>query len=477
VAGCAVAVRHGLYPTTATITLRDAVSVYGSCRFGDEPDRHYRTVVSASPPPGAPAIDATSINSVTGLTGMLVIGKDETAPGEASVGMRVSASKGLTLAAVTLAAGRGGDGMAGASTAGQAGGNGGTPACQDCVGSAGEVCPAAGRPTLAGTGGKGRDRFEFSVSGCFTDCACSPLPSRSTQAELNGKDSGNAKGGHNGGTGSVGWQCNPNSGVNPGNGASGTPGQLGDCSPAGGKQSTEITGLSQFSKGRWIPSHGGQGGSGGDGSGGGGGGAGGYGLIFKAGMSGPDRYSGTQGGGGGGGGCGGVGGAGGQQGGASIPLVLINANIAHLSASASLVPGPGGHGGPGGLGGAGGPGGAGGTAWPVSQATIKGGYFGDIDMVLPSLGGTGGDGGPGGAGAGGAGGNGGPSFGIALVGDSPDPGHEGIYAGLPGTPGARGAGGVNPVAKDNVNSQCRSADGEDGLAGGGAAVVPFQEGS
>ena len=42
VADCAVAVRHGLYPTTQTIVMHDAVSVHGSCRFGDEPDYHYR---------------------------------------------------------------------------------------------------------------------------------------------------------------------------------------------------------------------------------------------------------------------------------------------------------------------------------------------------------------------------------------------------------------------------------------------------
>ena len=45
--GCGVLVRHGLYPTSATIQLRDAVSVYGSCVFDGETDRKYRTVVQA----------------------------------------------------------------------------------------------------------------------------------------------------------------------------------------------------------------------------------------------------------------------------------------------------------------------------------------------------------------------------------------------------------------------------------------------
>ena len=45
--GCGVLVRHGLYQTSATIQLRDAVSVYGSCVFDGEADNKYRTVVQA----------------------------------------------------------------------------------------------------------------------------------------------------------------------------------------------------------------------------------------------------------------------------------------------------------------------------------------------------------------------------------------------------------------------------------------------
>ncbi|MET0961681.1 MAG: hypothetical protein ABWY05_02530 [Noviherbaspirillum sp.] len=114
VSGCAVAVRHGLYPTSATIRLRDAVSVHGSCRFGAELECHYRTVIAAAPPAGEPAIDAAGISSATELSGIVVLGKDETAPGEASIAMRISASRGLVLAALMLSSGRGGDGAPGA---------------------------------------------------------------------------------------------------------------------------------------------------------------------------------------------------------------------------------------------------------------------------------------------------------------------------------------------------------------------------
>jgi hypothetical protein len=96
---------------------------------------------------------------------------------------------------------------------------------------------------------------------------------------------------------------------------------------------------------------------------------------------------------------------------------------------------------------------------------------------MPGAGASGGNGGAGGASAGGAGGNGGPSFGVALLGNTPDPGPTGTYAGTPGAPGKHGDGQANPVAPGNVNSQCRSADGQDGLPGIAAPLVRYVEAS
>ena len=108
--GCAVFVRHGLYATRATIKLRDGISVHGSCRFDGEADRRYRTVINAAPTPGTPAVGADGVNSPTLLDGIVVIGKDETAGGSASIAVAVSNSKGLTLTRTVIVAGRGGDG-------------------------------------------------------------------------------------------------------------------------------------------------------------------------------------------------------------------------------------------------------------------------------------------------------------------------------------------------------------------------------
>jgi hypothetical protein len=96
---------------------------------------------------------------------------------------------------------------------------------------------------------------------------------------------------------------------------------------------------------------------------------------------------------------------------------------------------------------------------------------------MPGAGGGGGNGGPGGAGAGGAGGSGGPSFGIALVGNSPDPAHDGIYAGTAGAGGRQGAGNANPSLAGNPNSQCRRVDGQDGLPGASASASRYIEGT
>ena len=477
-AGCAVAVRHGIYLTTESITLRDAVNVHGSCLFGDEPDMPYRTVIDAAPPAGMPAIDATGIGSATVVSGLLVLGKDETAPGEASVAMRVRASKGLTLQLVTLSAGRGGDGAPGSSAKGGAGGDGGSPAgwSPSDYGAGGLACPS--RPDAGrGKGGTGREAVRFTTDSCpLIDCKCWPIPSALPASELTGQDSGAAKGGGKGGDGDFGGSCTGRVrpfDPTPGNGGMGLNGQVGDCSQAGGQRASGPNDTGNIIAGRWTGTISRQGGDGGTGSGGGGGGGGGYGAYISFAPP-PTLFYGFPGGGGGGGGCGGPGGGGGQQGGASISLILADSSIGNLASGANIIAGPGGAGGAGGSGGLGGPGGAGGLPYNGQQVSRS---FPLGPVLLPGFGGMGARGGAGGAGAGGAAGNGGPSIGIALIGNSADPGQDGIHAGQAGVPGKGGSGMTNPIEPGSANSQCRSADGADGLPGTAVATARFQEGS
>jgi hypothetical protein len=42
-------------------------------------------------------------------------------------------------------------------------------------------------------------------------------------------------------------------------------------------------------------------------------------------------------------------------------------------------------------------------------------------------------------------------------------------------PGVRGIGAANPAKANNLNSQCRASDGEDGLAGSASATLPIKE--
>ncbi|MBK4737515.1 hypothetical protein [Noviherbaspirillum pedocola] len=467
--GCAVAVRYGLYDSSETIALVDGVSVYGSCRFGDEPDLHYRTVIAAKPAAGEAAIAAANLGTTTVLSNIVVLGKNETTPGEASVGMLVRSSRGLSLSGVTLAAGRGGDGAAGSTVSADPGGNGTQPGPNaNAGGEGGASCPGKPQP-WPGSGGPGRELNFPEIQTCTFDCDCSPAPARQAPDFYAGRDSGAAHGGSGGGIGGAGLQCNPHAATDPGGGPAGAPGELGDCGMLPGTPSTATVGLAKFNAGRWVASRGNPGGEGGSGSGGGGGGAGGYAVQHKF-LGDTFRYHGLP-GGGGGGGCGGPGGQGGQQGGASIALVLINAGMAELSDTANLIPGPGGQGGTGGTGAPGGPGGKGASGAITTQIHFQAGSF---QVAAPAFGGQGGDGGPGGAGAGGAGGNGGPSMAIAAVGAVPDPGNFFRYSTLPGSAGRRGSGINNPAVAGSANSQCRSADGQDGLGGAGDAVVRFE---
>jgi hypothetical protein len=468
---CVVLVRHGLYNKTAsTIALKNGVNVYGGCSLG-EPPNNFRTVIEANPAlaPGTPTVAATNINSPTLVHGLVVIGKDETASGTASIAMAVTDSKGLTLTHSVLVAGRGGDGAAGGTPGAQPGGGGqsGNGGMGGTGGGFGPNCPS-NRVSAAGDGGNGGDGLKGELGSpyfCVFTCPCA-YPNGSAAEGKPGNSSGTASGGAGGAPfPGGGLFCTDHDEGPDFDGKTGGFGLAGPCGTVGGTPSRLIFGSAKGAT--WIPGGGGEGGPGSVGAGGGGGSTGGYCVGFPDGVH-PAFINGYPGGGGGGGGCGGIGGLGGQQGGASISLMLVNSTVTGVPGQNSLIPGPGGTGGTGGAGGPGGAGGGGGPGHPAGPTTVAG--FG-YSQLCPAVSGAGGPGGQGGAGSGGAGGNGGASIGIALVAGSPDPGLPGIYSGLAGAPGARGAGGQNAPQSVVQPTPCKAADGAGGILGGAAVVV------
>ena len=458
VGGCGVLVRHGLYPTTATITLRDSVSVYGSCRFDGEADHKYRTMIRASPAPGTPTISAVAINTPTTVYGVVVVAKDETANGTASIAMAVADSKGLTLSRSVLAGGKGGDGAAAAPPPAPGGGGGGGPATgKFSAGGGGGACPSSN----AGAGGRGAfSNILFTVHHFF-DATCSNTNAGGTGPNgNNGGDAGSVNGGAGGQPGTAGCDCSGAPNFQAGSAPQAPSGNEGSCAAAGGTVSAGAIWGSLASV-VWTPT---QSGSGATAGGGGGGGYSANGLYNEF------DYSGYAGGGGGGGGCGGAGGGGGQQGGASFALVLSAASVTNNGSA--LIPGPGGRGGTGGAGAQGGPGGAGQGGWPGFDQGQSACISNGNSTPAPGSGGLGGNGGPGGSGSGGAAGQGGPSVGIALVAAAPAPATSGIYAPLPGAPGRNGSGAQNPVTGANPGP-CKAPDGGPGSQGGGALTINF----
>lgn len=187
------------------------------------------------------------------------------------------------------------------------------------------------------------------------------------------------------------------------------------------------------------------GGAGTPGSGGGGGGAGGS----------TDATTAPSGGGGGAGGCPGDGGKAGQPGGASIAILVVDANVDLEQVYVTLgAGGSGGAGGEGGLGGCGGKGGDGPEAISLGDA------------------GDGGEGGAGGSGAGGNGGNGGAVVGIYHTESSviKEPLED-----IPDTTRSSGGpGGSSPLSTSNPDCDPeRGNDGESGSQGRILKIASF----
>ena len=450
--GCGVLVRHGLYRTTATLKLRDGASVYGGCRFGGEADRHYRTTIQAAPPPGMPALSANAIHTPTLLHGIVVIAPDETAAGTASLALTVSASTALSIIATTLSSGRGGDGQDGSVPA--PAGSPSAGADWDKGGAGGARCTA---DTEAGTGAGGHGGTDFTtakqLSSYGFECSSADLGSA-------GEPAGGAPASARaalGTKGPAGLWCNNRPHDYPIPGVAGGPGAAGACGAA--TQPSPRT-AGSFSGTTWVASRGDDGRPGGVGGGGGGGGAGGA-CVFET----DNIYQGFPGGGGGSGGCGGGVATAGEQGGASMPLVLVDSVLALDAGLNALVPGPGGRGGRAIDAVRGGPGGKAGRGRYDGQSVHSGHY-------CPALSADGGAGGAGGFGSAAAAGHGGPSIGVALVGKSSAPvGLGAVYLAQPGMPGSAGRGGsIFPGGSCSPNA---GPDGAGGVAGLGAALYDF----
>ena len=449
---CGVLVRHGLYPTTETIALRDGVSVYGSCRFDGEPDRHYRTTILAAAAPGTPAISAVAIKTPTLLRDLVVIGQDETAHGTASLAMVVSGSTGLSVVNTMLSSGRGGDGLDGSVPApAGAPGNG----INGIDGGRGGPSCAANTEAGTGEGGQGGTGwlYVFQRSPYGFDC---DVVDKGSAGQPAGGDPAKTRAAL-GTSGPAGQWCNGRPYNYPVPGVNGAPGAAGACGAA--TQPSPLT-AGSFSGTVWVASRGDNGRPGGVGGGGGGGGAGGSCVNWYT-----EIYDQGTGGGGGGGGCGGGAGTAGQQGGASIPLVLVDSSLVFDASLNALVPGPGGRGGGAKDAVRGGPGGTAGLGLTMGQ-TYTWGHW------CPAFSAPGGAGGPGGFGSAAAAGHGGPSIGIALVGKSTAPvGLDAVYLPQPGLPGAAGHGGA--IFPGGACSLTAGPDGAGGVAGLGAASHEF----
>lgn len=423
------------------VRLTTAVSVYGGLACaGDAGGRVWSYAGESAqvtpPSPGyALTVEGVDAGSVT-LEDLSFTAPSATTQGTSSIAALVTSSV-VTLRRVTLSAGNGADGEAGAD---------GTQTPNYVGGAA----PDGGTQVSPGPPGSGTLRISGGGGGV-------------TQCLVFGASAG--------GDGGLGCDAGPGS---PGLGAPGTatpeppvtvPGRdglPGGTLEDGGADASAVAdndpgadGLAgdggvapaaqdygTLSPSGWMPSSGGNGDPGNPGQGG----AGATDPLY--GMCGTSTES-IGGGGGGAGGCGGTGGQAGGGGGGSIALVSIASTVALTSCT--VVTADGGNGGAGGAGQDGQAGGSGGNA------------------TFPAASAAGAPGGNGAGGSGGAGGIGGISAGIVESGSmiTVDP----TTSTKPGSPGAGGASG--PAGRHGVGTLTTGVDGNPGASGsaGTAAAV------
>jgi hypothetical protein len=322
------------------------------------------------------------------LRQLVVLGPDLSSKndGSSSFGVIVDSASGVRLDYVSIEAGNGAAGVAGASSppadynsctdwpSGGLGGGGGpacgfginciVPSCGGFAGNAGASIAPVG--VVLAQGGAG---------GSAGNSACGPPP------QVTG--TGTLAAGQPGGNGQNGIE-------GPGGAAAPTdPGHF-TYAPSG-----DLV---------WVGNQGGGGGAGSPGAGGGGGAAGESRNVYYFFCPSNHYVLAGAGGNGNSGGCAGAGGGGGSSGGGTFALVVADTTVG--SAGLALFGGVGGQGGGGGGGGAGALGWQGGSG-STGQNTNNYCNAGDI---VAGTGGAGGNGGQGGGGGGGGGGNGGPSI-------------------------------------------------------------------
>jgi hypothetical protein len=397
-----------------------------------------RAQVTSSP--SAYALWVTDVASDSGaavaVEDMSFAAPSATAPGSSSIAALISSSS-VDLLRVTLSAGNGANGAAGADGTTDPNYLGLAPAGGSQVWSPGPLGPTpisggAGGinrclhdgASAGGDGGLGCDRSD---PGLGTPGTASP-PAPATAAGRDGLPAATVVVTDAGGTVIV-------SGNDPG--ADGLPG-------AGGAAPAMVYGA--LSPSGWLPTPGGDGSPGNPGQGGAGATDPLYGTCV------PSETD-VGGGGGGAGGCGGAFGKGGGGGGASVALASVGSTVGLQRCTLAAA-----------AGGAGGPGGAG-------QDGQAGGAGGD-DTSLSSGHASGAAGGNGAGGSGGAGGTGGISVGILYLGSTIASDTATLQSTTPGSPGAAGTGGRGG-AHATAGVLATGMDGNPGSMGTAGASASF----
>lgn len=320
------------------------------------------------------------------LRQLVVLGPDlsSRSDGSSSFAVVVDGASGVRLDYLSIEAGKGATGVAGASK-----------------------LPPIGYCVRGGVGGGGGYN---TGQGTIWSSSCSAQPATAGDS-VTMNNVVVAQGGGGGATGHTECSAPTAHFSNLGNGARGGDGQNGVQGPAGVAASTDPGYLTYAQPGGdlvWVGNQGGRGGDGSHGAGGGGGAAGDNGDVYFFWCSTSKPILGGAGHNGGAGGCGGGGGDGGSSGGGAFALVVADTTIG--SSGLALFGGTGGDGGGGGSSSDGTLGVQDDTWGSTGQST---GQYCGAGPINAGTGGQGGHGGKGGGGGGGAGGNGGPS--IVLV--------------------------------------------------------------
>ena len=432
---------NGVYTEQVSITV--AVNVYGGLSCGGGPAGRAWSYVGQSArvtaPPSAYALFVTGVQqgSVT-IEDLSFAALDAGAPGTSSIAAFVASSS-VTLERVTLGAGNGANGIAGAS--GLENPNYmGTAAAGGSQVSAGP--PGSGIINVAGGLGAINQCSLFGVSaggdgglGCGSDGGSSGLGSPGTATPpalltMAGRD-GLPRG-------TILADAGGAATLSDDPGADGVAGDGGVAALAQDYGTLSASG--------WAPSPGGDGSPGDPGQGG----AGATDPLY--GQCGTSSQS-IGGGGGGAGGCGGAGGEGGGGGGGSIALASVASNVTLTACSLNTA--------------AGGTGGAGG-AGQDGQAGAQGG-----DSSFPAAHQAGAFGGNGAGGFGGAGGTGGISVGVLASGSTiviDGPTTQNARLGAPGAGGAAGPAGRHG-STGPLTTGVDGNSGAPGSAGTSAALL------